>query len=91
MEATTIIRKPLITEKSNDHMEENRYSFEVDTRARKNQIAKAVEELYEVRVVGVATMRRRGKVRRTRFGYRKTSDTKRAIVKVHPEDRIELF
>ncbi len=91
MEATTVIRKPLITEKSTDHIEENRYVFEVDTRARKGEIARAVAELYNVRIVGVSTLRRRGKMRRTRFGYSKTSDTKRAIVKVHPEDKIELF
>lgn len=91
MEATTIIRKPLITEKSTDHMEENRYVFEVDKRANKEQIAWAVAEIYSVRIVGVSTLRRRGKMRRTRFGFSKTSDTKRAIVKVHAEDRIELF
>jgi len=91
MEPTTVIRKPLITEKSTEQIEENRYAFEVDKRADKKQIARAVQQLYEVRVVGVATLRRRGKTRRTRFGYSKTPDTKRAIVKVHPEDRIELF
>jgi len=91
MEATTVIRKPLITEKSTGHMEENRYAFEVDKRATKKQIARAVRELYDVRVLKTATMRRRGKVRRTRFGYAYTGETKRAIVKVHPEDRIELF
>lgn len=91
MEATTIIRKPLITEKSTEHMEENRYVFEVDKRAGKEQIMWAVKEIYNVRVVGISTLRRRGKMRRTRFGYSKTPDTKRAIVKVHAEDRIELF
>ncbi len=91
MEATTVIRKPLITEKSTDQTEENRYTFEVDRRADKGQIARAVGELYNVRVIGVATMRRRGKIRRTRYGYVNTGDIKRAIVKVHPEDRIELF
>ena len=91
MESTTVIRKPIITEKSTDHMEENRYAFEVDKRASKEQIARAVRDIYEVRVIGVSTMRRRGKVRRTRYGYTQKPSTKRAIVKVHPEDRIELF
>lgn len=91
MESTTVIRHPVITEKSTEDSEQNRYYFEVDRRANKVQIARAIRELYEVRVVGVSTLRRRGKVRRTRYGYTKTSETKRAIIKVHPEDRIELF
>ncbi|MFG0330773.1 MAG: 50S ribosomal protein L23 [Phycisphaerales bacterium] len=91
MESTTVIRRPLITEKNTEAMEENRYAFEVDRRATKPQIRRAVEELYEVRVMGVATVRRKGKTRRTRYGYTNTGLVKKAIVKVHPEDRIELF
>jgi large subunit ribosomal protein L23 len=91
MEVTTIIRKPLITEKSTFASEQNRYVFEVDRRASKPQIRRAVEELYGVRVLGVATQNRKGQQRRNRFGFWRTKARKRAIVKVHPEDRIELF
>ncbi len=92
MEPTRVIRKPLITEKSTFMSTEwNRYAFQVDRRATKPQIRKAVEALYGVRVVGVATQNRPGKVRRYKYGYVTTSATKRAIVKIHADDRIELF
>ena len=92
MEAMTIIKKPLITEKSTyESAEFNRYAFEVDRRATKIQIKRAVQELYKVRVVGVATQNRKGQLRRNKYGYWRSRDMKRAIVKIHPEDRIELF
>lgn len=92
MLATQIIIKPLVTEKSTFLAAElNRVGFKVDPRADKDQIKKAVEELYKVRVLGVSTQNRKGQLRRNRFGYWKTPSTKRAIVKVHPDDKIELF
>jgi len=92
MEATTVIKRPLITEKSTtESAERNRYAFEVDMRARKPQIKAAVESLYGVRVAKVATQVRKGKYFRTRFGPAKTSNWKRATVQLHEEDRIELF
>ncbi len=92
MEPTRVIRKPVITEKSTYLSAElNRYVFQVDRRATKPQIRKAVEALYGVRVVAVATQKRPGKVRRFKYGYITTAATKRAIVKIHADDRIELF
>jgi len=92
MEATTIIRRPLITEKTTFASSEfNRYSFEVDRRATKPQIKRAVEELYSVRVVSVATQHRKGQLRRSKYGYWRSKAIKRAIVKLHPDDRIDLF
>ena len=92
MHATNVIKKPLITEKatwgSNEH---NRYTFQVDRRATKLEIRQAVEALYKVRVMGVATQNRHGHVRRMKHGVIETPTVKRAIVKIHPEDRIELF
>jgi large subunit ribosomal protein L23 len=89
---TDVIRKPLITEKATFASGEfNRYAFEVDRRATKKDIAAAVAELYKVRVVSVATMNRKGQRRRTRFGFAQQPTVKRALVKVHPEDKIELF
>ncbi len=92
MLATNVIIKPLITEKATfGSTELNRYSFQVDAKASKSQIKRAIEELYTVRVVGVATMNRKGQLRRNKFGFWKSKGMKRAIVKIHPEDRIELF
>ena len=92
MEATTIIRKPLITEKATFQSTElGRYAFEVDRRATKPQIKRAVEELYNVRVLSVATQHRKGQLKRNRYGPWRSAGMKRAIVKIHPDDRIDLF
>jgi large subunit ribosomal protein L23 len=92
MLATIVIRKPLVTEKtawaSATH---NRYAFEIDTKAKKPDVRRAIETLYGVRVLNVAIQNRKGQLRRNRNGTWKTSDTKRAIVKIHAEDRIELI
>ena len=92
MEVTTIIRKPLVTEKTTFNAgANNRYAFEVDRRANKAQIKKAVEEIYGVRVLSVATQVRKGRMRRNRMGWFREGNEKHAIVKLHAEDRIELF
>ncbi len=92
MHSTTVIRRPLITEKATfGSSVHNRYSFEVDRRATKPQIKRAVEELYEIRVVSVATQNRKGQLRRSKFGYWRAAAMKRAVVKVHADDRIDLF
>jgi len=92
MEPSSIIKRPLITEKSTWEGESrHRYSFEVDTRARKPQIKDAVETLYGVRVERVSTQIRKGKYFRTKFGPARTNDWKKATVQVHSDDRIELF
>jgi large subunit ribosomal protein L23 len=92
MEAIHIIKKPLITEKitfaSNEH---NRYGFLVSRTATKTDIKRAVEELYNVRVVGVNTTNRTSRNRRMRYGTVSGKTTKRAMVRVHPDDRIDLF
>lgn len=92
MLATDVIRKPLVTEKtawaSSAH---NRYAFEINSTARKPDVRRAIEELYGVRVIDVAIQNRKGQMRRNRNGSWKTRDVKRAIVKVHAEDRIELI
>ena len=92
MESTTIIRKPIVTEKATiDSNEFNRFTFEVDRRATKAQVKRAVEEIYKVRVVSVATQLRKGETRRMKHGWATSGKIKRAIVKVHPEDSIQLF
>ncbi|MCP3903319.1 MAG: 50S ribosomal protein L23 [Planctomycetes bacterium] len=92
MESVTVVRRPLVTEKTTfASTTANRYAFEVDPRASKPQIKRAIEDLYRVRVVSVATQNRKGQLRRNKFGYWKSKGMKRAIVKIHPDDRIELF
>jgi large subunit ribosomal protein L23 len=92
MEVTTVIKKPLVTEKSTFGVSaENRYVFEVDKRADKGQIKRAVEEIYGVRVLTVATQIRKGRMKRNRMGWFRVGNQKRAVVKLHAEDRIELF
>jgi large subunit ribosomal protein L23 len=92
MHATQILKKPVITEKSSWEADRhNRYSFEVDRRATKAQIKNAVKQLYGVRVENVRTQVRKGMVYRTRFGMAAEGNWKRAVVEIHPDDRIELF
>ena len=92
MESHHIVKRPLLTEKSTfQSSEQKRYAFLVATTARKDQIKKAIEDLYKVRVVGVNTVTRRSRNRRTRFGLVEGSFTKKAIVRIHAEDTIELI
>ncbi|MBL9118803.1 MAG: 50S ribosomal protein L23 [Phycisphaerae bacterium] len=88
---TEVIHKPLVTEKATAATDANRYSFSVDRRATKTDIKKAVEALYKVRVVGVATINRKARNRSYRYGMIEGKTTKRAIVRVHADDKIELF
>ena len=92
METTNVIIKPLVTEKST-HLQNTRnsYAFQVNSGANKHQIKDAVEKLYEVKVVDVRTMTRKGKPRRSRYKMAKTSDWKRAIVVLDENSRIDLF
>ncbi|MGP1309180.1 MAG: 50S ribosomal protein L23 [Phycisphaerales bacterium] len=92
MEAHYVIKRPLLTEKATmQAAEHNRYLFEVDKGARKDAIKKAIQDLYGVRVLTVATQNHRSRIRRTRFGYVAPKVTKKAYVKLHPDDKIELF
>lgn len=92
MLATTVIKKPLITEKATfSSNEQKRYAFEVDPRASKTDIKNAVESLYKVRVLGISTQNRKGRLRRYRYGLVQLPTVKQAIVRVHAEDAIDLF
>lgn len=92
MDLSYIIKKPLVTEKGTYGMNElNRYAFEVDVRAKKPEIKAAVETLYNVRVVAVNTQIRKARTRRMRYGVVPGKVTKKALVRLHPEDTIELF
>ena len=86
-----VLRAPVISEKSYGLLDGNKYTFLVDPDANKTEIKIAVEKVFNVTVTNVNTLNRQGKRKRTRFGYGKRSDTKRAIVSLAPGDRIEIF
>jgi large subunit ribosomal protein L23 len=86
-----IIIAPVISEKSYIQLNQNWYTFLVDPRANKTQIKIAIQEIFNVRVETVNTQNRQGKRKRTRTGFGKRKDTKRALVKLADGDRIEAF
>ena len=77
-----IIIRPVVTEKSNDEMQSGKYTFEVNKKATKVDIARAVEKLFEVKVLNVNTMKVKGKTKRVRYQEGKTPDWKKAIVTI---------
>ncbi len=87
-----IIVKPIITEKSNDELQEGKYTFKVNKKATKVQIAQAVEKLFNVKVLKVNTMNMNGKQKRMGYHVGKTSDWKKAIVTIdtNPEESTYL-
>jgi large subunit ribosomal protein L23 len=86
-----ILLRPVVSEKSYGLLDEGKYTFVVALGANKTQIKQAVEEVFRVKVTGVNTLNRQGKRRRTRFGWGKRVDTKRAIVTLADGDRIDIF
>ncbi len=89
---THVIKGPLITEKLDKAREKFRqYSFIVDMRATKLDVARAVEDLFKVHVEGVRTNIARGKVKRVARSMGKRPNYKKAIVTLKEGDKIELF
>jgi large subunit ribosomal protein L23 len=87
-----ILLAPVISEKSYGLLEENKYTFLVAPDANKTQIKIAVEKVFGVKVLSVNTINRQGKRKRTRSGFGKRKDTKRAIVTLSAESKsIEIF
>jgi large subunit ribosomal protein L23 len=92
LEPHQVIVKPLVTEKGmHKSTRNNAYAFEVNRLATKDDVRRAVETLFEVKVLKVATQNRKGKVRRTRFRIGQTKDWKKAIVTLDEEHRINFF
>jgi large subunit ribosomal protein L23 len=85
-----ILLAPVISEKSYGLLDENKYTFIVRPDANKTQIKIAVEKAFDVKVKDVNTLNRQGKRKRTRAGFGKRADSKRAIVTLR-EGRIEIF
>ncbi len=86
-----VLLAPVVSEKSYGLLDENKYTFIVAPNANKTEIKIAVEQLFKVKVTAVNTINRAGKRRRTRAGWGKRPDTKRAIVSVAEGQRIDIF
>lgn len=92
LESHQIIIRPLVTEKGVHRATRyNAYAFEVNPLADKADIRRAVEELFDVKVVRVNTQNRKGKPRRTRYRLSHTKNWKKAIVTLDKEHRIDFF
>ena len=91
MEARDILLRPLVTERSTEMMEEGKYVFAVDKRANKIQVAQAVAEIFNVKVVSVNTMNVTGKKKRVGRSVGCRPSYKKAIVKLAPGETIQFF
>ena len=91
--SSELIKQILLTEKGTYLTEsENKYQFRVSMNANKIEIKRAIEELFNVRVTSVNTMRRKGKKKRERTAsYGTTAAWKRAVVTLHNDDSINLI
>jgi large subunit ribosomal protein L23 len=78
--ARDIIKRPVITERTTDLMEENKYAFEVSLRANKTEIKAAIEEIFGVKVEKVNTLRVASKKKRVGRHIGRTSEWKKAVV-----------
>jgi large subunit ribosomal protein L23 len=88
-----VILRPVVSEKSYALLDEGAYTFVVHPDANKIEIRQAVEAIFNVRVSKVNTLNRKGKRKRNRraFTFGKRADTKRAVVTLVGDDRIDLF
>ena len=86
-----VILAPVVSEKSYGLIDHNAYTFQVHPEANKTEIRQAVETIWDVKVLSVNTLNRKGKTKRFRFTQGRRADTKRAIVKLREGDKIDLF
>ena len=86
-----VIIRPIVSEKSYAGIEGNRYTFLVSLDSNKTEIKEAIQQIWNVRVLAVNTIKRKGKVKRTRLGTGKRPDQKRAVVTLAAGDAIEIF
>jgi large subunit ribosomal protein L23 len=88
-----VILRPVVSEKSYALLDNGVYTFVVDPRANKTEIRQAVESIFNVRVTNVNTLNRKGKRKRNRRSgtFGKRPDTKRAVITLAGDDRIDLF
>ncbi|MFP5351930.1 MAG: 50S ribosomal protein L23 [Actinomycetota bacterium] len=86
-----VILAPVVSEKSYSLLDQNAYTFVVHPEANKTEIRQAVEAIWDVKVVNVNTVNRKGKSKRFRYTMGKRPDTKRAVVKLAEGHKIEIF
>ena len=87
-----VIRRPIVTEKTNIQKDQaNQVTFEVDPRANRIEIKRAVEKIFNVKVADARTMHVTGKIKRRGRVVGKRRDWKKAIVTLMPGERIEFF
>lgn len=87
-----IIKRPLITEKTSLQKElSNQHTFEVDRRANRVEIQRAIEKIFNVKVSAVKTMQVRGKKKQRGRIVGKRRDWKKAVVTLMPGERIDFF
>jgi large subunit ribosomal protein L23 len=87
-----IILQPVVSEKSYDLVDaNNQYTFIVDPRSNKTEIKLAIQTIFDVRVVSVNTMNRKGKLKRTGVTIGRRKNTKRALVTLASGDSIDVF
>ncbi len=97
MDLYHVVIRPLVTEKSTHQASQHSgdrggaYSFEVHPDANKAQIKDAIQKLYRVKVLDVRTSNKQGKLRRYRWRYGRTRQTKKAVVVVDRDSHIDLF
>jgi len=91
MDPRDVVLAPVVSEKSYSLLDDNWYTFLVHPDANKTEIKQAVEQIWEVQVVRVNTVSRKGKQKRFRFTQGRRADTKRAVVKLAEGDKIEIF
>ncbi len=91
MDPSQIIIRPVVSEKSYVLASADKYTFRVHEDAHKTQIKQAIEQLFEVKVVGVHTMSVKSKPKRRGISRGRTRSWKKAIVQVRPGDSIPIF
>lgn len=91
MDYNNIVIKPVLSEKSTEMADQNKYVFKVSMNANKHLIKKAIHEIFNITPAKINIMKVRGKRKRVRYQYGFTSSWKKAIVTVKKGDKIELF
>ena len=91
MNSNDVIIKPVISEKTTELMEANKYAFRVSIKANKQIVGKAIFDIFGVRPENINIMRVRGKKRRLRFQYGNKPAWKKAIITLKPGEKIEIF
>ena len=87
-----VVLSPVVSEKSYDLIQDNNtYTFVVDPRSNKTEIKQAVQRIFDVRVLSVNTINRKGKRKRTGFVVGTRASSKRALVKLAIGDSIDIF